>query len=237
MVTQQAPAVAPEQRQFDLGQLEVGGRRSRLPEIALGLLLIVGSALGALAWQTFNDSTRLVLAAREAIPQGEVVTRELLQSVELASEESLNVLSDDQLDAVVGLEARIDIEAGTLMTPGLVGSSVELEAGLAEVGISVDLGAVPPRAATRGAVVDVVLVPSGTGAEVDLFDVDGVVLVSQATVADVIVDGGSARLSLSVDAEDATRIARAAAVNRIRLVAVSGNVAADDQPAEDSDGS
>ncbi len=232
MVAQRAaPAETGSGRQFDLGQLEVGGRRTRFPEIALGLLLIVGSALGALAWQTFNSSNRLVLAARNAVAVGEVVSADHLQSVELASDDVLNVLADTDVELLVGQVALVDIAPGTLMTVDLVGPAVDLPAGQAEVGISVELADLPDRAAVSGAVVDVILMP--TAAEgADLFAVDDVVLVGRAVVVEAVVDGPVVRLALSVPDDDAARIARAASLDRVRLIAVSdsadGNTASGD---------
>ncbi len=221
MVAQRsAPAEATGAQQFDLGQLEVGGRRSRFPEVALGLLLIVGSALGALAWQTFDSSGRLVLAAREPIGAGELVTAADLQSVELASDDALNLLADSDLSLLVDQVAKVDIAAGTLMTVDLVGPAVDLAAGQAEVGLSIELADLTDRATVPGSLVDVVLVPTASDA-VDLFDVDEVVLVARAVVVDVTVDGPVVRLSLAVPDDDAARIARAAALDRVRLIAVS----------------
>lgn len=236
MVTHPVVDGAAQRPQFDLGELEVGSRRSRLPEMALGLLLIVGSALGALAWQTFDNNSRLVLAASEPVAQGDVVTREHLELVEFSTEESLNVLDESGIELVVGQVAQVDITTGTLITANLVGDSRELNPGRAEVGVDLELGSLPPRAKTPGAVVDVVLVPAGTSGEVDLFDVEDAVLVSQAVVGDVVVEGSLARLSLSVDADDATRIARAAALNRVRLIAVApADINADGADRADAD--
>ncbi len=230
MVAQRSvPTDADGGRQFDLGQLEVGGRRSRVPEVALGLLLIVGSALGALAWQTFDSSSRLVLAARQPIGVGEVVLAEDLQSVELTSDDALNLVGDADVDLLVGQVAQVDVAPGTLMTLELVGPEVQLPPGQAEVGLSIELAELPARVTAPGALVDVILTPTATDGA-DLFDVDDVVLVGRAVVVDVVIDGPVARLALAVSDDDAARIARAAAVDRVRLIAV-----AESDPAEDTD--
>jgi hypothetical protein len=215
---------------FDL-QPPQAARRSRVPEVALGLLLVVGGALAALVWQLTANQTTPVLAVATDIAQGSEVRLEDLQLVEIRSDDAINVLQADQTSLVVGQVARTDLAAGTLLTPQDVTGGSIIEPGQGVVGLALLPGEYPSLRLSPGDTVSVVLTPaaSDTGAIGDSADtsvaaVEAQVLVPQASVQEVapLSNADGYFVSLSMTEAEAAVTARAASQGRVRLVEVAG---------------
>ncbi len=225
-VTQQrsGPLRGSDGQVFDLAEAAVTKRKSRIPEIALGVLLVAGCALAALAWQTIADPSRTVLAAGSDIARGQLITSSDLHSIELASNDLLNVLDVTESDLVVGRIAQVDLAVGTVIAPEMVADIATIEPGQALVGVAVDRSSVPTTTLRVGSLLDVVATPGNTGEDA-LADTSDSVLVRNAVVAELIIGEEETYLSLAVGEADAVTVARAASADRIRLLAVP-----DDRP-------
>lgn len=128
-----------------------GTSRSRVPEIALGVLVLVVSALAALwLFQSSTDRTG-VLALAGPVERGEVVTAEDLVTVEVAADEAIAVTRPGDVAGVVGRVALVDLPAGSLITASQVASE-SLTASQIEAGseVLVDAATVVDAAALGG---------------------------------------------------------------------------------------
>lgn len=224
--TTEAPLRGSSGQLFDLEPPQAS-RRSRFPELAVGLLLIVGGALGALIWQINATSTTPVLAMANRVEQGEVVELDDLQLVEIRSADQLNVLGAAGTANVVGRVARTDLSPGTLVTPEHVTDGSVIALGDGVVGLALSNGQVPSLRLRPGEIVDVVLTPPSSSDDpfVDvssaLSGVDEKILVERAVVEEFVpLENGGLFVALSMGEDEAALTARAGSLDRVRLVAV-----------------
>lgn len=205
-----------------------GTSRSRVPEIAVGVLVLVVSALAALwLFQSSADRTA-VLALAAPVERGEIVTAEDLVTVEIAADEAITVLRPTEVGAVVGRVALVDLPAGVLITPSQVASADTLEVGEGIVGLRLDAGQVPTMRLTPGTTVSVLLTPptalSSEPLTASEIEEHSEVLVAAATVVDAVPLGGQGEMvvSLSMTEEQARVVASSATLGRVRIVQVAG---------------
>lgn len=194
-------------------------RRVRLPELALGLLVTLMFALGAVLWHLNAVSKVPALAVAATVERGEVIDAEDLRVVYVASDDPLARLDESQTARVVGRVALVDLEAGTLVTPALVADAAALQPGDGVVGLALDPGQYPALALAPGDRVNVVRSAdtevAGTGDE-DL------VIVRAATVFAVEELASDRKLvSILAGEADAEAVAALAGTGSLRLVLVS----------------
>ena len=93
------------------------GRLLRVPELAVGVLVTVVFALGAVLWHlsAVEKVSALVVASR--VERGEVIDASDVRVAYVSSDDSLARLDGSQLDRVVGRVALVDLAEGTLLTP------------------------------------------------------------------------------------------------------------------------
>lgn len=204
-----------------------GTSRSRVPEIALGVLVLVVSALAALwLFQSSSDRTG-VLALAGPVERGEVVTAEDLVTVEVAADEAIAVTRPGDVAGVVGRVALVDLPAGSLITSSQVASADEVQVGEGVVGLRLEPGQVPALRLTPGTTVSVLLTPPSAMASESLtasqIEARSEVLVDAATVVDAAALGGQGEMvvSLSMTEDQARTVASAATLGRVRLVQVA----------------
>ena len=220
-VTQQRPDSlrGSDGQVFDLSEATVVKRKSRIPELALGVLLIAGCALAALAWQTIADPSQTVLSAGRDVSRGRLIAFDDLQTVEVSSNDTLNLVDGSRSDLIIGRIAQVDLTVGTLIAPEMVADVATIEAGQALVGLAVPYGQLPTSTLAVGTRVDVVATAAQANDESFRATADAVI-VGDATVAELASAGDVVLLSLAVSEDDAVVLARAAAADRIRLIAV-----------------
>ncbi len=213
---------------FDL-EPPKAAKKSRFPEIALGLLLVVGGALGALIWQISANRTTSVIAVANPISQGEIVELDDLQLVEIRSVDQINVLGANSSAVVVGRVARTDLAPGTLLTGDHVSDGSTIELGDGVVGLALATGEFPSGRLTPGDIVSVILMPEVGDKEIfaegpasALADIENQILVRRAVVEEVIplANQGGAFIGLSMAEDEAAVTAQAASLGRVRLVEV-----------------
>lgn len=192
-------------------------RRVRIPELAVGLLVTVMCALGAVLWHLSVTSKVPALAVSAEVERGDLIEAVDLRTVYVASDDSLVRITDQA--AVVGKVALVDLAPGTLITPTVVADGVALEAGDGVVGLALDPGQYPALGLAPGDRVNVVrsgeAVSSGT-------EQDDGVIARGATVFEV-EDLASDRKLVSIQASesDAEAVAGAAGAGGLRLVLVA----------------
>lgn len=202
--------------------LDPAPKRSRTPEVALGLLLIVLASLGALWLFGVATERSEALALASDVAAGEVLTRDDLMVVEITTNDDLAVLSRTDLDTVVGEMAVADWPAGALVTPSMFVTDDVLTPGSATIGIEVSAGAMPVTGLGRGDDVILVETPATSSLEEPSEDAKAGPVLANAVVLEVVSVGtdGAQRVSVVLSAEAARAVAVADAQERVRLVKV-----------------
>lgn len=206
------------QSPFDLETPAGGAHRSRRTEITVGLLLAAVFTLAGTWFYASSTDRDAVLALRNDVGRGEVITNDDLRVVQINSDDALNVLARDQAGVIVGRVALGDLSAGTLVTPDQVAAVAPIAAGEGIVGLALDPGEYPSLSMRPGDVVRVVRVPAGSEPEDN-----EAVLAEAAEIVDVAPIGVQNQLfvSLALDTGAADAVAAAASRDRVRLVQVA----------------
>jgi len=193
-------------------------RRVRVPELAIGVLVLVAFALGALLWHLSTTSKSAALVLASGVSRGEVVEATDLRTAYISTDEQLVRVTDPA--SVVGKVALNDLSAGTLMTPAAVADASVLEPGDGVVGLALDPGQYPALGLAPGDRVNVVR--SGD-APVDPNGADvNQVLARGATVFEVEELASDRKLvSIRSSEADAETVAAAAGSGALRLVLVA----------------
>lgn len=201
--------------------LEPARRRFRLPEVAVGVVVVLGFALGAVLWQLNATQKDPVLAAAHDVARGDVIEADDLSVVYVSSDDPIAHLSRAQSSRVVGRVALSDIQAGALLTPGSVSDGPAVQPGEGVVGLALEPGQVPTSRLRAGDLVNVV---AGTpaGGDTDAAEGGEPVLVERAEVFAIEELTASGRLfvSLKMRETDANEVAAAAERGPVRLVMV-----------------
>jgi hypothetical protein len=211
--TEARPAASRRDR-GESGLPAPAGRRVRLPQLALGLLLAGGAALAFVLFNAASVQRTPVLALAVDVPRGQTIVLEDLQVVQLGIDSPVAVTPSDQAGLLVGRSAVADLPAGTLMSDGLVSSTSPLLDGGGVVGLALNPGQYPTPRLMVGDLVTVVEVSDGPRR-----------LAETAEVVDIetIATQGQRFISLLTDETTAAEIGAAAATGEVRLVAIARN--------------
>lgn len=139
--------------------------RARPPRLRRRGLFVGGLTLVALAgvagtalWNSTTD-THAVLALSESVMRGEEITEESLTVANITLDSSLDPISVDDLDQVVGQHAASDVPAGTILTQGALTSELVPGSGEELVGLAVTPNQFPVERLLAGDTVRVVDTP------------------------------------------------------------------------------
>jgi len=202
-------------------RLEAPRRKVEIPQLLIAVFLVAVSALVAVVLFSQAAAREPVLALAQSVERGQTVTSGDLMVVYVATDDPISSLPPDAAAGLVGLTAVADLETGTLLTSAYFVSRSLLDAGEGVVGMALAPGEYPTLLLTSGDRVDVVLT-SRTPSDEGVADTEAVV--TSAEVFDVAELGtqGDRFISLRLPAQDAAKVAGAAAAGRVRLVLVSG---------------
>jgi hypothetical protein len=192
------------------------GRRVRVPELVLGVLLVGGGAFAALAWHTSSTARVAVTVLASPVAAGEVIDDVDLRPAEVALGEGVVAVAWEGRQQLVGRTAAAALPAGALLTPGLVTDVPALAAGEALVGLRLAPEAHPAGNLERGDAVAVVVAagPPGSGQ-------DGGTLASSATVWDVsALADQQASVLVTLRMPEADAAAVSAVADQVRVVRV-----------------
>jgi hypothetical protein len=220
MTTQTAPATearpgAPRPRPVSAPRT-----RRRPALLALGVALVVVSALGAVSLFTFFSDTQRVVLVVDAVAAGEPVPAEALAVTDATVTPDLAVVPADRLESLVGSTALVPLLPGQLLSPDAVGDgpAVPVE-DRSVVGLLLTRGQLPATGVQAGDVVLVVDTPQPGGEPPS-----GVPAAIEATVLGVDVDPDDPSLlvvDVVADPDDARSLAARGATGRISLVLLS----------------
>lgn len=190
--------------------------RARVPEVAIGLIVVFGFGLAAVLWQQHATQKRAVLALAHAVHRGDVVERDDLRVVYLADDQAIAVVPRTDAAALIGHVAAADMAEGTVLSRSSVLEGSAIEVGSGVVGLALEPGQLPSTRLRAGDLVDVVRGPAKGAPDAT----GGAVIVRRAEVFAVEAASQSGRVFVSLKAseDDASRIAEAAETGPVRLV-------------------
>ena len=101
-------------------------RRWRIPELAVGLVLMLGGALGAILLSRSGDSIVIVVGAAHDLQRGDKITPKDLVAVETSQSLSGSFITEAQASALIGQTALIDLRASTPLTVSMFSDQQQL---------------------------------------------------------------------------------------------------------------
>jgi flagella basal body P-ring formation protein FlgA len=101
-------------------------RRWRIPEFAVGLVLMLGGALGAILLSRSGDSIVVVVGAAHDLQRGDKITPKDLVAVETSQSLSGSFITEAQASALIGQTALVDLRALTPLTVSMFSDQQQL---------------------------------------------------------------------------------------------------------------
>ena len=201
-------------------------RRTR---IAAGVALAAIAIGGNLYVYSTLDASEPVVQATRDVPAGQQITADMLRTVDVDADPTVNVIAGDRIDSLVGTYAKVRLVAGSLVTAEALQPTPLVAPGTSVVAIQVADGSLPIGLRER---VPVLLVVPGQGS-----DTNAVITSVSGRVVGLPTDTSSALglQSLSVEVADADA-ATIAAADEVRVVLVEPSedpAVAPDEVAED----
>ena len=199
------------------GRQPVGpGRRRQMPLVVVGVLLVVGCALGFADASLNLASHEAVLVVAQPLAAGQVLTTSDLRAVKVSTGTGLQVVPVGAEASLVGRPVAVPLVAGALLTQDEVGARSPVTAGADVVAVGLKAGLFPPDLAPgdRVQVVPVVTSSSSTAAASGS-PVDATVLGVEPAPA---ASNAATVFSLQVASTDADGVASLAAAGEVSLV-------------------
>lgn len=173
--------------------------RVRIPELAVGVLIVAGCVLGALVWQRSIERGTAVLVAGRDLRRGQMLSEEDLSAVVITSEQPLSLLGISSASEIVGMRLKVDIPMGTPLAPTHVADVEPIDSRYGLVGITVS-NAEAPLDLTAGDIVRLVTVDEDIDGSRIVDVVDPIAMVWEISIPDDIEGRRSVTLRLPVDA-------------------------------------
>ncbi len=101
-------------------------RRWRIPELAVGLVLMLGGALGAILLSRSGDSIAIVVGAAHDLQRGDKITPKDLVAVETSQSLAGSFITEAQASALIGQTALVDLRASTPLTVSMFSDQQQL---------------------------------------------------------------------------------------------------------------
>ena len=89
----------------------------RIPEFAIGLLIVCVCIVGAFMWQNSDATGTQVLVTSRALQRGHEIQASDLSSITVTSSDDIALLDTSTATDVIGMRVTTDIVAGTPLTP------------------------------------------------------------------------------------------------------------------------
>jgi len=179
---------------------------------------VAAISLGALAsmwaYQSISDA-RSVLAVRQTIERGDVITADDLITVNISADPALKPLSADQANTVVGKYAALDMAAGGVVTQDQITEQPLPVKGSSVVGIALAPGMLPANQIRVGDKVRVVVTPGQQG-EMPIGQQDSIEAVVVAVAKDETT--GNTIVNVQVPNNEGPLLAARAATGKVAIV-------------------
>ena len=152
------------------------GRKVRLPEIVIGVLLVAGCALAVLVMQRSNTEVTTVVMAPRPIPRGATITAADLTGRNMSGDVS-NLIVGDNAKMLLGQVALVAIAGGTPLVESLIAPTQILGRRRSPHQRVFGTGRMPPDLAPNDTVRIVVVLPgpAGGAGQAELLDVEATV--------------------------------------------------------------
>lgn len=150
--------VDPERRRTPIGRRTA---KRNAPLIALGVLLVVGSAIGfSSAWLRAGGRQQVLIVATN-LSAGQILTSSELRTVQVSTGSGLSPIAASEISNVIGRPVALPLVAGSLLTQANLGPSALPPKGQAVVGLALKPGQYPPGISAGAHVL--VVVSGGSG--------------------------------------------------------------------------
>jgi hypothetical protein len=136
-------------------------RKQRVPEMAIGIALVIGGALGSLLLFQSATNTITVVSASHFLSRGHVIESSDLLAMELSEQSGRAFVKAADAQSLVGKSMAIDIDPSTPIHRSMLQIRDPLTVGEALTSAAVDVGDFPPALAD-GDRVQVVFAPDIT---------------------------------------------------------------------------
>lgn len=140
---------------------QVSEKKRRVPEMALGLVLVIGGAFGALMMYRSGTESVTVVASAHKLQRGQLILPSDLVATEMPGSAAQFFVRGQEAQSLVGKTIAVDINAHVPLSMLMVTVNRPLEASEALISAPVDVGNYPSETAP-GDRVRVVLAPEIT---------------------------------------------------------------------------
>lgn len=216
-----APTVTPPAPPGAVGLVASPARARRRPLlVAAGIVAVALGALVSVWAYTSTSTTQPVIAVREQVGRGQVITEADLVAVRTSIDPALRTLPASRTPSVVGQRAATDLLPGSLLTPAAITPALVPAQGRSVVGLALSSAKMPAAILVPGDAVRVISTPptgapapAGAGASQPVEVEARVVAVAEAP--DV---PGTSIVNVEVDAAGAGVLAARAATGEVAVV-------------------
>ncbi len=191
--------------------------RRRIPELAIGVVMLGLGAIGALLLSGDENSKVPVLIWADDVVRGQDVTAEDLAVAEIETDVPVDVVRASLADEVIGRRALFRFASGSFVSPSMLASDVGLRINEAVVGLRLGPGQYPGGTLSPGDVVDLVLPELRPGWDSPMV-ATGVQVFEVEWLGDS--GGGDALVSLLIPRAIAAKVVEAS-IAGVRLVEVA----------------
>ena len=124
--------------------------RRRIPEIAMGLLLVLFGGVLVYIFASQDDPSREVLALARDVSKGDVLSAAHIAVLEVPADVPVAALSPQAVSQVLGSSAAGDYPSGMLLAAPLLTDSANIPPGMITVGAILEAGQYPIVGFSRG---------------------------------------------------------------------------------------
>jgi hypothetical protein len=184
----------------------------RVPEVVVGVLLVIGCALLAVMWSQNADATTTVVVASRPIARGHAISADDLRGTPMSGPTSAMILGANAKE-LLGQVALVDISPGEPFAHSLVSAAPALSTGEALSSMALAPGQLPPdlAAGDHVRVVVTAAVDAAGAMKTSLLDADATVW-SVVTAPDgattIVTVRGPISLSSDIAAASKVQLAR-----------------------------
>jgi hypothetical protein len=140
---------------------EVSEKKRRVPEMALGLILVVGGAFGALMMYRSGTESVTVVASAHRLHRGQIISQSDLVAREMPGSAAHFFVSGEEAQSLVGKTVAVNVDGHVPLSTLMVTTNSPLGPSEALTSAPVDVGNYPSEIAP-GDLVRVVLAPEIT---------------------------------------------------------------------------
>lgn len=199
------------------GGARAASRRPRFVQAMAGLLAVALGVVAAAWFAGRGDPPTAVVALSKDVGRGDVLSREALVRINVNVDNAIDAVPWSNVDQLVGRRSRVDLRAGTLLTPRLVADGSPIPIGMSTVGLLLEPGGYPSEAIAPGDHVEIIRTPQRS-------DGDTAIVVPDAEVFRVAEPDSGTRsalfITVLVPAPSSPAVAAAGAAGEAHLIGI-----------------